>query len=238
MNNKNDVINKLKKGLCILLAATCIGTLSACNNKESVDDGTSISIEEDKKIPFKREDGAYLEVLGIVKNKKIFNETNIHVGYITYDKNGTYFENILEDKKIEISDNAIYNNDKMKFFHAPITELKNMEIDGDDLSNGYIGLSKCKNILSECINFTIEKNNLNLYIKYKDENDGVIRKYIDLDYSNYVFTLHLFNPTTLSSTVKDDNMYSLDNKEPLSKINETTMYVDSDTKKEITKVKN
>lgn len=229
MNNKNDVINKLKKGLCILLAATCIGTLSACNNKKSVDDGTSISIEEDKKIPFKREDGAYLEVLGIVKNYGKSDKIDIYVGYITYDKNGTYFENALEDKKTEISDNVIYNNDNMKFFHAPITELENTGIDGYDLLNGYVSMSKI-----------IILNKSSLYIDMKDENNTICElrrpysKYGDV----YVFTLHLFDPTTLSSTVKDDGVYSLDKKEPLLNTNETTTYIDSDIKKEITKVKN
>lgn len=230
MNNKNDVINKLKKGLCILLAATCIGTLSACNNKKSVDEGTSISIEEDKKIPFKREDGAYLEVLGIVKNYGKSDKIDVYVGYITYDKNGTYFENALEDKKTEISDNVIYNNDNMKFFHAPITELER-GIDGDDLLNGYVRLSKCKNIA----NIT---NNSIFYKIEKGKNDVTCNNYT-ISYDDSIkFTLHLFDPTTLSSTMKDDGVYSLDKKDPLLNTNETTTYIDSDIKKEITKVKN
>ena len=227
MNNKNDVINKLKKGLCILLAATCIGTLSACNNKKSVDDGTSISIEEDKKIPFKREDGAYLEVLGIVKSHGKSNKIDVYVGYITYDKNGTYFENALEDKKTEISDNVIYNNDKMNFFHAPITELER-GIDSDDLLNGYVSLSKCKNIANNSILYKIEKG----------KNDATCNNYAILYVNSIKFTLHLFDPTTLSFTVKDDDVYSLDKKEPLLNTGETTTYIDSDVKKEITKIKN
>lgn len=214
----------LKKGVAVALAtlglASCFTACGKNNDKNETVPQTEITQEidstiEEKTIPFKREDGSYLMLL--VTNYKKTKKISYNVGYITYDKNGIYFDNALTDTRVIISDESIFPFESTKFYYLKISSL----CDEKHLLDGKISESIISDIITPyekegayIDNYTYGKTNLKFYKDYTYYYTEVV----ELKVEYIIEELQRKN---------DNAVYTLDQTEPL-KTTETTTYTDAD----------
>lgn len=201
------------KGIAILLAGTMVCTVFAgCSNKSQGQEKqpTSVSENQDqnnKDILFEREDGSYLQLL-ITYYKNTQKET-YNIGYVTYNKDGVYFDNVESDVRVKLSDQSVFG-DSVYFHYLQFSSL----CDEQYLINGKISIDEASAVLNK-IGYFIDGSNR---MKFGDN-------HIDV---------HDFYPEAMTETLtnsNDSSTYSLGKEEPiLDKIN---MY--SDSKEEETK---
>lgn len=110
---KNYILDKtysLKRGIALLGAAIClIPTFTSCGKKDKENNDVSqteitqeITQENAQKVPLIREDGSELILLATLNDEnKIY---TFNAGYLTFDKNGVYFDDAITKKKIKLED--------------------------------------------------------------------------------------------------------------------------------------
>lgn len=212
----------LKKGVAVALAtlglASCFTACGKNNDKNETVPQTEITQEidstiEEKTIPFKREDGSYLMFLvtEYLKADKI----SYNVGYITYDKNGVYFDNALTDTKVIISDESIFPPESTCFYYLKFSSL----CDEKYLLDGKISES--------IINDIITPYNKKSSIEYNDHYYSYLHKEHDTNSTILIKSLYVEEKISSAKSTNYNAVYTLDQKEPL-KAAETTTYTDAD----------
>lgn len=141
MKDKKEFLTKLKKGTCVLLACTLIGTFAGCSNKKTSGiESTINALETANNILFEREDGAVLQLLASYNPNT--SEETFKAGYITYDENGVYFDNALTSITTKISDESRFGH--LKFLHASFSSICN----DSQLLNGKLNEDEVLQILN------------------------------------------------------------------------------------------
>lgn len=168
MKDKKEFLTKLKKGTCVLLACTLIGTFAGCSNKKTSGiESTINALETANNILFEREDGAVLQLLASYNPNT--SEETFKAGYITYDENGVYFDNALTSITTKISDESRFGH--LKFLHASFSSICN----DSQLLNGKLNEDEVLQILNG-----LYLNSRQTYALKKD-NSGELVLYVYLD---------------------------------------------------------
>ncbi len=204
----------LRKGVAVTLATLGLAScFTACgNNKQSKSEpSTEVTQEitqtpEEKSIPLRREDGSDLMLL--LTSDLEAKHITCQPGYITYDKNGVYFDNALTNIRVILSDEAIFPSDLTEFYYLNVSYFS---------KNNLINESKLNDLVS----------------KFNKIDGSIIDNY-DYSYHScnsddaFITVFKLFNPSSKIKLMQETNnneVYSLDREEAI-KLTETTTYTD------------
>lgn len=136
MNNLkggNKVGNVSKRVLSLLMAASMIGSFcTACTSeKTKTQDETTIETtmpNEETGLPFKRDDGAYLQLL--CSYNPVIEEKCYDAGYITFDENGVYFDNAVTGAQVILSDKSLFEDTTFEYMNFSSLCVQEQLLDG------------------------------------------------------------------------------------------------------------
>ncbi len=161
-------------------------------------------------VSFKREDGSILMLLTIrYKNTR---ECTVHTGYITYNKDGVYFDDVIENRRVKLDDELIFNSGTTEFYYVNFASL----CSENELFSGKVGTNKINQTLDNVVGVIAGYRQLKMKEKDSDE--------------TYTISIKLFEPINLfsskaSSSGYDENaVYTLGQDKPIYIT--TTTYVD------------
>lgn len=234
----NEKKYTLQKVFCGALATVGLAAcFTSCGNKKDSSQGTTTEItqtselttdsiteeqtqitepesmtelENEEYVSFKRKDGSILMLLTI--RYKNAGECTVHTGYITYDKNGVYFDDVLENRRFNLDDESSFDNGTTEFYYVNFTSL----CSENELLSGKVGTNKINQTLDNVVGVIAGYRQLKMKEKDSDE--------------TYTISIKLFEPANLfsdkaSSSYFDENaVYTLGQDKPIYIT--TTTYVD------------
>lgn len=219
----------LQKAFCGVLATVGLAAcLTSCGNKKNSNQGTTTEItqtselttnditeeqtqitepesttevENEEYISFKREDGSILMLLTIrYKNDR---ECSCHTGYITYDKDGVYFDDALEGRRVKLDDELIFDSGTTEFYYVNFSSLCSK----NEVFSGKVGTNKINQTLDNVVGVIAGYRQLKMKEKDSDE--------------TYTIPIKLFEPTNLfsdkasSSSFDENAVYTLGQDKPI-----------------------
>ena len=121
----NDLLNKMKKGTCVLLSGALIASLFTGCQMKIEDNNFSISaICYDNEFPFVNEDGNEMVLLfSKAQNQDLF---TCYAGYILDEEDNVYFENILTDVKMDLTFQVNYSKFGSQYYMVNMSDALNI----------------------------------------------------------------------------------------------------------------
>lgn len=200
----------LKRNMALLGVAMClIPAFTSCGKKDKENNDVSqteitqqeeITRQEEKKVPLIREDGSELILLATLNDK---NKTyTFNAGYLTFDKNGVYFDDAIAKKKIKLEDvlsvqpDTEFCEQKLIFCSSSIEEYIKEEcttnaindifeitVEDSDAVSKNIPVTLIENVLKEFTKIKCISNEYEPYMYAMDDNrySGIIMYGINLE---------------------------------------------------------
>ena len=198
---KNKTKKIILKGMSLVAAGiVLVSGLSGCaskNNDETTQAASVSSVLENGDVLLQNKQGSYLQLL--VTYYSHTGNWTYNVGYVTYDKNGVYFENINSGVNVKLSDEAVFDHNSTSFYYQRFSSL----LDEDTLISGKVSSKKIDNILNSIDYAYIDRFDREAYVKSYDINVPLKRLYTN----NLISDISYYDD--------EEALFSLDQNEPI-----------------------